>query len=36
MLGADHRDPKPILTCSLCGKGQLDVNDLSSGPTVFM
>jgi ATP-dependent Clp protease adapter protein ClpS len=36
MRNADDRDPKPVLTCSLCGKSQHDVSDLASGPAVFV
>lgn len=36
MHNADDRDPKPVLTCSLCGKSQHDVSDLASGPAVFV
>ena len=36
MRNADDRDPKPALTCSLCGKSQHDVSDLAGGPAAFV
>jgi ATP-dependent Clp protease adapter protein ClpS len=36
MRNADDRDPKPILTCSRCGKSQHDKSDLAGGPQVFV
>jgi hypothetical protein len=36
MRNADDRDPRPVLTCSLCGKSQHDVSDLSGGPAAFV
>lgn len=36
MRNADDRDPRPILTCSLCGKSQRDVSDLAGGPAAFV
>ena len=36
MHSADDRSPKPVLTCSLCGKSQHDVSDLTGGPEVFV
>ena len=29
-------DPRPVLTCSLCGKSQHDVSDLDGGPAAFV
>jgi ATP-dependent Clp protease adapter protein ClpS len=36
MRSADDSNSKPVLTCSLCGKSQHDVNDLAGGPEVFV
>jgi ATP-dependent Clp protease adaptor protein ClpS len=36
MHRADSDSPKPVLTCSLCGRSQHDVSDLASGPEVFL
>ena len=36
MRNAGDRDPRPVLTCSLCGKSQHDVSDLDGGPAAFV
>lgn len=36
MRNAGDRDPRPVLTCSLCGKSQHDVSDLAAGPAAFV